>query len=140
MASAINPLHGGATVAQLYLYAFKAFPEKSAIVSDSGIYTYSELEKHSNQIARLLQAQGLTRQDVIAFLVGNRREAIAAIIAAQLIGLKNVSLHPMASEEDHLFVLKDAGVKVLVVDGKKFEARAQAIVDSGVVQRQDSGL
>ncbi len=133
MASASNPLFGGATVAQLYLSAFKAFPEKNAIVSDSGVYTYAALEKHCNQIARLLTAQGLNRQDAIAFLVGNRREAIAAIIAAQLIGLKNVSLHPMASEEDHLFVLKDAGVKLLVVDSKKFEARAQAILESGAV-------
>ncbi len=135
MARASSPLFGGATVAQLYLSAFKAFPEKNAIVSDSCTYSYAELEKRSNQIARLFQTQGLQRQNAIAFLVGNRAEAIAAIIAAQLIGLKNVSLHPMASEEDHLFVLRDAGVKVLIVDGQKFAARAQAIVDHAVVER-----
>ncbi len=135
MASASSPLFGGATVAQLYLSAFKAFPEKKAIVSDRCIYSYAELEKRSNQIARLLQTQGLQRQDAIAFLVGNRAEAIAAIIAAQLIGLKNVSLHPMASEEDHLFVLKDAGVKVLIVDGHQFAARAQSIVEHAVVDQ-----
>ncbi len=135
MASASSPLFGGATVAQLYLSAFKAFPEKNAIVSDRCTYSYAELEKRSNQIARVFQSQGLQRQDAIAFLVGNRAEAIAAIIAAQLIGLKNVSLHPMASEEDHLFVLRDAGVKLLIVDGQKFAARAQSVADHAVVDR-----
>ena len=134
MASASNPLFGGATIAQLYLSAFKAFHEKNAIVTDSGTYTYEALAKRSNQIARLFQARGLKRQDAIAFLVGNRSEAIAAIIAAQLIGLKNVSLHPMASEEDHLFVLNDAGVVALVVDTQKFTERTQAIVAHGVVE------
>ncbi len=134
MASAINPLFGGATVAQLYLSVFKAFPDKIAIVSDRGNYTYRALGQRSNQIARLFRAQGLKRQDAIAFLVGNRSEAIAAIIAAQLLGLKNVSLHPMASEEDHLFVLKDANVVALVVDGQKFSMRASAIVARGVVK------
>jgi fatty-acyl-CoA synthase len=135
MASAINPLFGGATVAQLYLSAFKAFSENIAIVSDRGDYTYEALGKRSHQIARLLLSLGLKRQDAIAFLVGNRSEAIAAIIAAQLIGLKNVSLHPMASEADHLFVLKDADVKALVVDEQKYSERAQAIVAQRIVAR-----
>lgn len=135
MASAINPLFGGATVAQLYLSAFKAFPEKIAIVSDRGDDTYEALGKRSQQIARLLLSRGLKRQDAIAFLVGNRSEAIAAIIAAQLIGLKNVSLHPMASEADHLFVLKDADVKALVVDEQKYAERTQAIVAQGIVSQ-----
>lgn len=133
MAGALNPLFGGSTVAQLYLSAFKAFSTRPAIISDGGELTYGMLEKRCYQTARLLQIQGLQRQDTIAFLVGNRSEAIVAIIAAQLIGLKNVSLHPMASEQDHLFVLQDASVKVLIVDSLKFSGRAQAILDSNIV-------
>ena len=68
-----------------------------------------------------------------SLFVGNRTEAIIAIIAAQFIGLKSVSLHPMASEEDHAFVLQDAQVKALVVDNGKYAQRALAIEARGIV-------
>lgn len=126
-------LYGGSTVAQLYLSALKNDPERLAIVSDHNQYTYRELEQKSYQFARLLIQKGLQRQDVIAFLVGNRAEAIIAIIAAQLVGLKSVSLHPMASEDDHCFVLQDASVKALVVDSSRFTERGVAIQQRGVV-------
>lgn len=120
-------LYDGATVASLYRAAFKAYPNATAVVSDAGSLTYAQLEQQSYRIARLLRAKGLNRQDAIAFLVGNRSDAIAVIIAAQFIGLKAVSLHPMASEEDHAFVLQDAQVKALVVDASRYEQRALAI-------------
>lgn len=135
MDSSIYPLFGGATVAQLYISAFKAFASHDAIVSDSGVLTYELLEKRCYQTARLLRLQGLQRQDAIAFLVGNRSDAIVAIIAAQILGLKSVSLHPMASEEDHLFVLQDSDVKMLIVDAEKFCDRAQAIRSKGIVEQ-----
>ncbi|MCY1213441.1 3-[(3aS,4S,7aS)-7a-methyl-1,5-dioxo-octahydro-1H-inden-4-yl]propanoyl:CoA ligase [compost metagenome] len=128
-----NSLYEGATVASLYLSAFKAFPETPAIVSNEKTVTYSQLEAQCYRIARLLRAKGLKRQDAVAFLVGNRTEAIIAIIAAQFIGLKSVSLHPMASEEDHAFVLQDAQVKALVVDNGKYAQRALAIEARGIV-------
>lgn len=126
-------LYEGATVASLYRSAFKAFPDATAVVSDAGSQSYSQLEQQSYRIARLLRAKGLARQDAIAFLVSNRAEAIAVIIAAQFIGLKAVSLHPMASEEDHVFVLQDAQVKALVVDATQYAQRAQAIKARSIV-------
>ncbi|WP_454675079.1 AMP-binding protein [Achromobacter pestifer] len=126
-------LYEGATVASLYRSAFKAFPEATAIVSNEASLSYSQLEAQCHRIARLLRAKGLQRQDAIAFLVSNRAEAIAAIIAAQFIGLKAVSLHPMASEEDHVFVLQDAQVQALVVDASLYAQRAQAIEARGII-------
>jgi len=128
-----NSLYGCATVAQLYVSAFRSFPQALAIVGDGVSLSYEELAQHAYRMARLMQARGLNRQDAIAFLVGNRAEAVAAIIAAQLAGLKNVSLHPMASEDDHYFVLQDADVKALVVDNARFAQRAQALLARGAV-------
>ncbi len=128
-----DSLHEGATVAALYRTSFRAFPDAPAIVSDEAALSYAELEAMCHRYARLLRAKGLQRQDAIAFLVGNRAEAIAAIIAAQFIGLKSVALHPMASEEDHVFVLQDAQVRALVVDDSKYAQRAQAIEARGAV-------
>lgn len=128
-------LHGCATIAQLYVSALKANPTALAIVGDGIAYSYAELARQSCRMARLFRAKCLQRQDAIAFLVGNRAEAVVAIIAAQLAGLKNVSLHPMASEDDHCFVLADANVQALVVDNARFAARADAIAARGVVPR-----
>lgn len=124
MAPQASARYGCATIAQLYTSAFRACPQALALVEDGVTLTYEALARRSYRMARLFHARGLERQDVVAFLVGNRVEAVVAIIAAQLAGLKAVSLHPMASEEDHAFVLADAGVKALVIDDARFAARA----------------
>ncbi|NYT62484.1 AMP-binding protein [Alcaligenaceae bacterium] len=128
----INPLYSGTTVAQLYLSAFKAFPDRKAIVCDGTVLTYAMLHKRCNQIARLLKSKGLKKQDAVALLLGNRADAIATLVAVQFIGLRSVSLHPMASEEDHIFVLEDSQAKALIVDSSRFLERAVAINKKGV--------
>lgn len=133
-ASAACVVHGGATVGQLYTAALRARPGVPAVVGDDVTLSYEALARHSARIARLFAARGLARQDVVAFLVGNRAEAVAAIIAAQLAGLKAVSLHPMAAQADHAFVLEDAAVQALVVDNARFAERARALAASTRVQ------
>lgn len=129
----LHTIHGGSTVAQLYISAFKNHPDKLAIIGNKVQLTYRELEQKSYQFARLLKEKGLQRQDTIAFLVGNRAEAIVGIIAVQILGLKSVSLHPMASEEDHCFVLEDASVKALIVDSSRFTERGLAIKNRALI-------
>lgn len=129
----LNPLYFGATVAQLYLSAFKSFPNREAIVCGETVLTYAMLHKRCIQIARLLKSKGLKRQDAVALLLSNRADAIAALIAVQFIGLRSVSLHPMASEEDHIFVLQDSQAKALIVDSSKFLDRAVAINKRNVI-------
>ncbi|HBI84651.1 MAG TPA: acyl-CoA synthetase [Alcaligenaceae bacterium] len=128
-----NTVYGGSTVAQLYISALGNHPDRLAIVGDQVQFTYRELEQKSYQFARLLQEKGLQRQDAIAFLVGNRAEAIVGIIAAQILGLKSVSLHPMASEDDHCFVLQDANIKALIVDSSRFTGRGLAIKNRALI-------
>lgn len=144
MRQGVNSLYEGATVASLYRSAFKAHPQAMAIVSDQTSLSYAQLEAQCWRMARLLRAKGLKRQDTVAFLVGNRADAIAAIIAAQFMGLKAVSLHPMASEDDHAFVLRDAQAQALIVDTDRYAQRAQAIGTRGVVPQvlslEDSAL
>ena len=127
MTAAPQPVYGGATVGQLYVSAFKAWPQRMALVADDVALTYAELEKLCYRIVRAYRAAGLARQDTIAFLVGNRGHALAAMIAAQIAGLKVVTLHPMASEQDHQFVMQDASVRALVADASRFLARTQAL-------------
>ncbi|WP_454691672.1 AMP-binding protein [Achromobacter aloeverae] len=127
--------HDGPTVAQLYISAFRRAPGAVAIQAPEEAITYGELEKRAWRCAREFLDMGLKRQDTLAFLVGNRVEALVALIAAQLAGLRCMSLHPMASEEDHCFILADAGADALVVDTGRFAARARAIHERGAVPK-----
>ncbi|AGW94319.1 MULTISPECIES: AMP-binding protein [Cupriavidus] len=129
-----SALYGGATVGQLYAAALRSRPGVPAVVGDGISLSYEALAQQCARLARLFAARSLARQDAIGFLVGNRAEAVAAIIAAQLAGLKSVSLHPMASEADHAFVLQDAGVSALVVDNARFAERARALAASAAVR------
>lgn len=120
-------LYSGATIADLYVSAFKAFPDKTALVDAKQSLTYRELEARCFQVARCLLDEGLANQDTVALLVGNSVDAVVAIIATQLLGLRYIALHPMAAEDDHSFVLEDASVKVLIADEGKFLDRALAL-------------
>lgn len=119
---------------QIYTAALRARPDVPAIVDDSVSLSYAELAQLSARIARLFGTYGLERQDTVAFLVGNRADAVAALIAAQLAGLRSVALHPMAAEADHAFVLREAKVKALVIDNAHFPARARALANACTVQ------
>lgn len=129
-----SPLYSGTTASELYQAAFKAFPNKIALVSGNKQLSYKELEGKCSQVARLFKSMGLHNQDRIAFLFGNRIEAVIAIIAAQLAGLCYIALHPMASEEDHAFVLDDAQVTALITDSVKFPERTEALNQRNIVR------
>ncbi|GAA5234059.1 AMP-binding protein [Verticiella sediminum] len=123
-----TPLRTGATMGALYLAALRsAPPQRLALVADEGNWRYGELLESCLRTAALLRERGLRHQDTIAFLMGNRAAALPALIAAQLLGLRSLSLHPMASEDDHAFVLADAGAATLVVDATRYAGRAEAL-------------
>ncbi len=127
-------IHQGATMGQIYNAALRARPDVPAIVDDRISLSYAALAQLSARIARWYGARGMGRSDTVAFLVGNRADAVAAMIAAQLAGLRSVSLHPMASEADHVFVLQEANAKLLVVDNAAFGERARTLAQACGVQ------
>jgi fatty-acyl-CoA synthase len=130
----VSSAHQGSTLGQLYAYALKSRPGVPALVDSRQAWSYEELGRLSARIARLLASLGLKRQETIAFLVGNRADAVACTIAAQLAGLRCVSLHAMASESDHTFMLKEVSAKALVVDNMRFANRAWALRAACAVQ------
>ncbi|MGO4281815.1 AMP-binding protein [Cupriavidus sp. RAF20_2] len=129
-----GPLYGHATIAALYRSAFKAFADREALVGQDIRLTYGELEARSHQIARYFLSIGLRRQDGIAMLAGNRVDAMAAIIAAQLLGLRYTALHPLGSADDQAFVLRDAGIRALVIDTPRHGERGAALASLGIVE------
>lgn len=69
-------LYNSTTVPKLFLSAFKAFPDRTALIDTKQQLTYREVATKSFQIARLLQSKGMKRQDTVALLLSNSIDSL----------------------------------------------------------------
>jgi fatty-acyl-CoA synthase len=132
MPSKIAP-HEGATVGALYRSVFKAFASCEALVGDGVRLSYEELACRCKRMVAYFESVGVRPQDGIGLLSGNSPDAVVVLIAAQLFGLRLIPLHPLGSEDDHAYVLRDSGMKVLVVDTARYAERGAALARLGIV-------
>ncbi len=101
-------------------------PGKPAVVmAGSGeVLTYGELEDASRRLAQVFAAAGLRRGDVVGLLTDNRPEAIEVYWAALRSGLYVTVVNHHLSVEEVGYILRDAGVRALVVSAGKAELAA----------------
>ncbi|HYP85825.1 AMP-binding protein [Variovorax sp.] len=131
--SPVDALYQSATIAQMYRAALRAHPQREALVAGEQRLSYEQLARACWRTMHALAALGLKRQDAVAVLATNSTESVVAIVAAQLMGLVYVPLHPLGSEEDQAFVLADAGVKALVLDLPRHAERGRTLAARGIV-------
>ena len=80
-----------------------------------------------SRFIQALEARGLRKGDAVATLSANRPEAFLTTAAAYMMGLRITWMHPLASEDDHAYLLEDSGVTTLFVDPDTFTERAAAL-------------
>ncbi|MEI7445252.1 MAG: AMP-binding protein [Burkholderiales bacterium] len=117
----------GCTCGELVVRAIQRGGDRPAFVLGETTITYRRLGARLSGLVQALEARGLRRGDAIATLSGNRPEAFLVTAAAYLMGLRVTWMHPLASEEDHAYILEDSGVETLFVDPDPFSARAAAL-------------
>lgn len=66
---------------ELFEDRVRAEPDRLAAVHGDTHWTYAELNRHANRLARALLARGLRREDVVAVVVGRDLYWMAAVIA-----------------------------------------------------------
>ncbi len=74
--------------------------------------------------AQALESLGVGRGSRVGLLSVNRPEVLHVSHAAQIAASIYVPMHPMGSLADHLHVMKDAGVDILVFDAERYGDRA----------------
>jgi fatty-acyl-CoA synthase len=114
--NAAAPASTGSTVADLVITAIARYPARTAFANDEATISYRQLGDCISRIAQHFDHLGLQPGDTVAQLGVNRFEVFAIAVAAYLRGLRSVTLHAMASESDHAFILNDCKARTVVVD------------------------
>lgn len=99
-------------------------PEPCIVFEDT-VLSYNDVKGSIHRFARALVAQGITAGDGLALLTGNRPEQFYVTSAAQLLGVRTLSLHPLSSAKDHAYILGDAEIDRVVFDPQFADSMAK---------------
>ena len=92
-------------------------PGKPATVFEGEILSYAALNARIEQTARALKAElGVSRGDRVAILSLNRPDYLVLLYACARLGAMLVPLNWRLAVAEQLFILSDAGIKVLVLE------------------------
>ena len=123
----MGALHEGGTVGAMLISAIRRFADRPAIADNQTRWSYLELGAAAGRLIAVFRANGLRKGDAVALLASNRVETWAVVTAAAVMGLRYTPLHPLAAEDDQAFIVEDAEIKTLIVEGAKFSERARAL-------------
>lgn len=89
-------------------------PESVVVVSGKESLTYKELNLRANKLANYLMKKGVSQDEVIGVLLGREADLITSILAILKSGGGYLPLDPVYPKGRIEYILKDAGVKLLV--------------------------
>ncbi|MFD3522121.1 amino acid adenylation domain-containing protein [Streptomyces sp. NPDC058653] len=92
-------------------------PDAVAVVADTDMVTYGQLDTRANQLANLLVSAGVRRGDVIAVCLPRGPGLVTALLAVLRAGCAYLPLDPGYPTERLGFMLGDADVSVCVTEG-----------------------
>ncbi|MCY0898111.1 MAG: class I adenylate-forming enzyme family protein [Firmicutes bacterium] len=104
---------------QWYLNAWADFqPDKFAVIDSTSdqVLTYRELKAASDRLSAALAALGVSRGDVVAFLMHDRLQTVVALFAINNVNAAWMPLNPRLWPSDWTQQMRHAGSSVLLVD------------------------
>lgn len=113
----------------LVVRAIERGQDRTAFVCRGKETTYREFGAVLSRLVQALDARGLKRGDAVACLSSNRMEAFVLTAAAYVIGLRVTHLHPLASADDHAYILADSGASAFFFDPGSYAERVKVLAD-----------
>jgi long-chain acyl-CoA synthetase len=110
------PPAGPRTVAEVLDAVLAEEPGRFAVVEDAGRLTYAELDVAANQVAGVLQQEGLEPGDRLAVCLPNSADIVVAFLAAMRLGLVWVGLNRALTPVERAVLLADSGASLLLSD------------------------
>ena len=93
------------------------YPDKLALIDGETVLTYSQLMEQSGRFARGLSSLHLTPTSKLGVLCLNQQENLIGLLGGFLSGVPVVPINPLLLPEDLEFVVKDARLDVLLING-----------------------
>src|SRR6478735_2638215 len=107
-------------------WASNQFRDRPAVVFRERSYSYSQIERRSNQFANTLVGLGLTPGERLAVLLNNSVESIEAQFGAEKAAQGYVALNVRHTVREQAGILNDAGASVLIA-GAEFRESVQQV-------------
>ena len=104
-------------------------PSAAAVVCEGRTLTYAELNARANRLARRLVEMGASVEERVGVLLGRTEEMVVGLLGVLKAGGAYVPLDPSYPSERIAFMLRDAGVR-MVVTGRR---EAKFLADSGML-------
>jgi fatty-acyl-CoA synthase len=89
-------------------------------LGDDQILTYTQMREATSKLMQALASLGLGKGTRTAILSTNRPEVLSNTAAISISGFIGTPLHPIGSLEDHIYVLENAEIEVLIFDPVHF--------------------
>jgi fatty-acyl-CoA synthase len=86
-----------------------------------------EVRDETSRFVQALASLGVGKGTRVGLISPNRPEVLHVSHAVQLLAAVYVPMHPLSGLADHLHVIRDSGVEVLIFDAERFQARAGEI-------------
>lgn len=96
-------------------------PEAVAVVAEQQSLTYRELDGRANRLAHRLRALGAKPETLIGLYAKRTAETVTAMLAVLKTGAAYVALDPQHPPERLQYLLAQAGVQMLLVQGESIE-------------------
>jgi amino acid adenylation domain-containing protein len=89
-------------------------PDAAAVAFDGGEWTYAELDRRANRLARHLRALGAGPERVVAIMLERSPDQVAAVLAAWKAGAAYLPVDPAYPAERRAYMLEDSGACVVL--------------------------
>ncbi|WP_424765580.1 class I adenylate-forming enzyme family protein [Paenibacillus sp. sgz302251] len=97
-------------------YAVERYPNRTAVVQDSRLVTFRELNEEANRLASSLRKLGVVKRDRIMVVLKNRFETVCLFWAIQKLGAIYTPVNLRLSPEDLQYCINDAEPKIIIYE------------------------
>ncbi|WP_327255544.1 non-ribosomal peptide synthetase [Streptomyces sp. NBC_01244] len=128
------------TFHQLFEAQAERTPEAVAVRSHHAVLSYREVNRHANRLARLLRGHGIGPERTVAICMDRGVQLIVAVLAVLKAGGAYVPIDLRDPAQRRETILRDAGVRAVVVSGLPKDAADFGTVPVVVLDDLESAL
>ena len=118
----------------------EGYPDRSAVITETGVESYAELEHEANRIARILLDHGVAREEPVAVSAECSAQLPGVVLGIWKAGAVYLPLALEQPPERLAFMARDAGARILIALGGNAVPRALADAVETVLCPQDWSL